>query len=61
MTTRREFFRKGGSALAVAALAGSPLYAAIKEEKKSGYTSMRPELARRNFTSKAVEKKIAEV
>ena len=61
MTTRREFFRKGGSALAVAALAGNPLYAAIKDEKKSGYTSMRPELARRNFTSKAVEKKIAEV
>lgn len=57
MTTRREFFRKGGAALAAMAVANHPVFAGV--HAKETYVSNRPELAKRRFTSKAVEKLIA--
>lgn len=58
MTTRREFFKKGGTALAAVTLAGHPAFSATSKVKEE-YVTNRPPLDKRRFTSKAVEKLIA--
>lgn len=64
MTTRRDFLKKGGLALAALATSGSipvSAFAAGNGKGPADYVSKRPELADRKFTSKAVEETIARV
>ena len=57
MTTRRNFIRTSGLTMAGFAVAGSG--SVLASTAKPAYTSNRPAVANRNFTSKAVEKTIA--
>lgn len=65
METRRDFLKKGGLALAAMAMGGGPLMSALKQEETAAATAganfvcKRPELPKRNFTSKIVEETIA--
>ena len=64
MTSRRDFLKKGGLGLASLALGGTldsygKAVSGIFAEKN--YVSQRPELAKRQFTSKAVEEAIVRV
>ncbi|MCC8173053.1 MAG: glycoside hydrolase family 125 protein [Odoribacter sp.] len=63
MVTRRDFLKKRGLALAVAAIGGvQPLKAAVKKAAQGQeYISKRPPLSERHFTSQAVEKLILDV
>lgn len=68
MVTRRDFLKKGGMALAAAAVSSTPLKYAMGNGLfgegnglSNGFTSNRPPLAKRNFTSKAVEETIERV
>ncbi|MFB6342753.1 glycoside hydrolase family 125 protein [Saccharicrinis sp. FJH62] len=56
MTSRRNFIRTGGVAVAGLTLAGSG--DVLASTLKSGYISNRPSKAKRHFTSKAVEETI---
>ncbi|QGY43664.1 metal-independent alpha-mannosidase [Maribellus comscasis] len=58
MTKRREFIKTG--TLTVAGLAFAGTSGVLAASGKKGYTSNRPAVSKRNFTSKAVEKAIAE-
>ncbi|MCG6190094.1 glycoside hydrolase family 125 protein [Maribellus maritimus] len=58
MTKRREFIKTG--TLTVAGLAFPGTSGVLAASGKKGYTSNRPAVSKRNFTSKAVEKAIAE-
>lgn len=64
MVTRRDFIKKGGMAVAAAALGASPLKSAFgnsgaaSSQAKGGYESKRFPLEKRHFTSKAVEEAI---
>jgi len=60
MTSRRAFLRTGSLALAGLAL-GKNALASMAPPEKTDYLSCRPELAKRNFTSKAVENVISRV
>ncbi len=60
MTTRKEFLAGCGSAMAALAMGSTPL-AATAKAAKGKYTTNRPPLAERNFTSRAVEATIAKV
>lgn len=67
MVTRRDFIKKGGLAIAAAAMSASPLKAMLKGREQGGaaasveeYASQRPKPEYRHFTSKAVEEVIAE-
>lgn len=57
MTNRRDFIKKGTVVVGGLAMAGSG--AAFASTAKTGYTSNRPPVAKRHFTSAAVEKTIA--
>ena len=59
MITRRNFLKAGGMGLAAMALTGKETVFA--QTKQAGYISKRPELSKRNFTSKAVEETIVQV
>jgi meiotically up-regulated gene 157 (Mug157) protein len=58
MATRREFVKKSTIATLGIAAVGLPFSALAVNEP---FVSKRPALAKRNFTSKAIEKKLAEV
>ncbi len=60
MTTRRDFIRTGTLATASLALAGSGTVIASCASAAS-YVSKRPDVSKRNFTSKAVEETIVRV
>jgi len=57
MTSRREFLRTGGMALAGLAMSRSIFAGSLSSSDATGltYISKRPELGKRNFTSNAVE------
>jgi meiotically up-regulated gene 157 (Mug157) protein len=59
MITRRNFLKAGSMGLAAMALTGKETVFA--QTAKTGYISGRPELSKRNFTSKAVEEAIVQV
>jgi Uncharacterized conserved protein len=63
MSSRRDFLRSGGLALAGLAMSRSLFAGTITSKDAAGmtYVSKRPELAKRNFTSKAVEEEIAKI
>jgi hypothetical protein len=63
MTSRRDFLRSGGLALAGLALSRSLFAGSLSSSDAAGvtYVSKRPELAKRNFTSKAVEEMIQQI
>ncbi len=63
MVSRRDFLRKGSIGLAAVALGNTGKLLAGDHAifGQAGYISKRPELAKRNFTSKAVEETIASV
>lgn len=66
MTSRRDFLKKGGLGLASLALGGnleafSKTASGIFQKEDLKYISKRPELAKRNFTSKAVEETIVRI
>jgi len=63
MITRRNFLRAGGIGLAAVALTGKEtIFAQVGSGlKQTEYISKRPELSKRNFTSKAVEETIDRV
>ena len=67
MVTRRNFLKKSGVGLAAMAVGGiSPGFAGEKgmfssHSLQNSYSSNRPELSKRNFTSKAVEETIERV
>ncbi len=65
MITRRAFLKRGGMGLAAVAAGGSNVVA-LSEKNMSfsatgGYTSNRPDVSQRNFTSEAVENTIRNV
>lgn len=65
MVTRRDFIKKGGLALAAAAVSATPLKAMMSKngntapQSKTEFECKRPKLEERHFTSKAVEEIIA--
>ncbi|GHT53843.1 hypothetical protein FACS189446_2220 [Bacteroidia bacterium] len=61
MTTRREFIKKGGLGLAALAVNGKLLANASSFSGENPFVSKRPEISKRNFTSKAVEETIVRV
>ena len=63
MITRRNFLKAGSLGLAAVALTGKETVFAQAGAgiKQTGYVSKRPELSKRNFTSKAVEETIVQV
>ena len=63
MLTRRNFLKAGGLSLAAMALSNKDLIAAGTGSGflQTGYISKRPEISKRNFTSKAVEETIVQV
>lgn len=61
MKTRRDFLKLSGMALAGVAVGNNILAADAKKEVVSSYTCKRPLPAERCFTSRAIEKKIAEI
>ncbi|MCL1932497.1 MAG: glycoside hydrolase family 125 protein [Candidatus Azobacteroides sp.] len=63
MMTRRDFLRAGGLGLTAMALSGKDsVFAGVNSViGQPGYTSNRPDLSNRNFTSKAVEETIERV
>ncbi|MDR1610628.1 MAG: twin-arginine translocation signal domain-containing protein, partial [Candidatus Symbiothrix sp.] len=63
MITRRNFLKAGSLGLASIALSSKePVFAGTASlSKQPGYVSKRPELSKRNFTSKAVEETITQV
>lgn len=62
MTTRREFIKKGGLGLAALAVNGKLLANTSSSfSVENPFVSRRPEISKRNFTSKAVEETIVRV
>lgn len=62
MTTRRNFLLKGGLGIAAITVGENSIVASSKAgSSESGYVSKRPELLKRNFTSKAVEETILRI
>ena len=63
MITRRNFLKAGGLSLAAITLTSKEIIASSTNTgfNQTGYISKRPELSKRNFTSKAVEETIAQV
>ena len=65
MTSRRDFFRKGGMALAGLAVSKSIFANSFLSSESTvtatTFVSNRPEMAKRNFTSKAVEETIERI
>ena len=62
MMTRRNFLRVGGLGLTSVVLSDKEIFAGVDSVfRQTGYISNRPELSKRNFTSKAVEETIERV